>query len=147
MALAAIAATAICNPARAEWKVPPLTSEARHAAKTNAEYAATLPSASPLTDGGNEPKIDAAFGEFAGEQGVPFIHNDSRGMSEAIDQLIARVRAVGPGSSQVEIVTGLTQAYCRWAVKSGMIGRLDSPRVIGRFSRLVFTELISHGKD
>jgi hypothetical protein len=64
----------------------------------------------------------------------------------AIDKLIARVCAVAPGSSQAEIVNGLTQACRRRAVESGMIGRLDSPRVIGRLSILVFTELISLAK-
>ena len=58
----------------------PLPSEGRQAVNANAEYAASLRSAPPFapTHGGNDPKIDAVSGEFAGEQGVPFIHNDSR---------------------------------------------------------------------
>jgi hypothetical protein len=38
------------------------------------------------------------------------------------------------------------QACRRRAAESGMIGRLESPRVIGRFSILIFTELISLAK-
>jgi hypothetical protein len=64
----------------------------------------------------------------------------------AIDKLNARACTVAPGSSQAEIVNGLTQACRHQAVKSGMIGRLDAPRVIGRFSILVFIELISLAK-
>jgi hypothetical protein len=68
-------------------------------------------------------------------------------MLEVVDQLIARARAVAPGSSQAEIINGLTQDYCRAAAQSGEVGKPDAPRLIGRFGDLVFTELNSHGKD
>jgi hypothetical protein len=68
-------------------------------------------------------------------------------MLDAIDQLIARARAVAPGRSQAEIINGLTQDFCRLAEKSGASAKPDSALLIGQFSDLVFTELVSHGKD
>jgi mono/diheme cytochrome c family protein len=68
-------------------------------------------------------------------------------MGETIDRLISRARAAAPKDSQAEIINGLTQAYCYWAVKSGAINKPDAARLIGQFSVRVFTELNSHGKD
>ncbi len=68
-------------------------------------------------------------------------------MIEEIDQLIAHARAAAPGSSQAEIINGLTQAYCRVVLKTGAKGQPDAPRLIGRFGVLVYTQLVSHGTN
>jgi mono/diheme cytochrome c family protein len=92
------------------------------------------PAIKPIVDSQNQ--IDKTLGAMTEET-----------MLQGIDQSIARAKEVAPDASRSDIVDQLTLAYCRIEASRGGIAPPDKRRLLNRFSQLVYTQLVSNGKD
>ena len=64
-----------------------------------------------------------------------------------IHQIVARVKASDPQAKQADIVNSLTIAYCPIAASNGRLDSEASRDKLDRWSALVYTQLVSNGKD
>jgi hypothetical protein len=61
---------------------------------------------------------------------------------------VARAREVAPDAARADIVNGLTLAYCRVEFPGGKGPTSPETRgALNRFSQLVYTSLVSNGKE
>ena len=68
-------------------------------------------------------------------------------MLPAIPTLIARVREISPGRPQADIVNGLMLAYCRIESRMAAFRKPNGRELLDRFGQLVYSELVSNGRE
>jgi hypothetical protein len=71
----------------------------------------------------------------------------SDSMVTAIPSLIARVREISPGKPQADIVNGLMLAYCRIESRKAAFRKPNGRQLLDRFGQLVYSELVSNGRE
>jgi len=71
----------------------------------------------------------------------------SESMFPAIPTLIARVREISPGKPQADIVNGLMLAYCRIESRMAAFRKPNGRELLNRFGQLVYSELVSNGRE
>jgi mono/diheme cytochrome c family protein len=68
-------------------------------------------------------------------------------MLSTIPAVVTRARSVASNPSQADLVNGLMLAYCRVQAKSGDLQKPGGRRNLDQFGQLVYSELVSKGRE
>ncbi len=84
----------------------------------------------------NDPQIDQSLSAI-----------NPATMLQAIPGLIQRVRQIAPDKKQADIVNGLTLAYCQLEARRAAFRKPNGRDQLNQFSLLVYSELVSNGRE
>jgi mono/diheme cytochrome c family protein len=91
---------------------------------------------SPSVPAINDPQIDQSLSAITPAT-----------MLQTVPSLIQRVRQIAPDKQQADIVNGLTLAYCRIEAKRAGFRKPNGRDLLNQFSLLVYSELVTNGKE